>query len=63
MKMKPTSPKYHSAEVYDHQKPKRVRKNHPKYPQGEIIPTQLYYLAIALAILMTVFLGILVFRG
>jgi hypothetical protein len=63
MKKKPTGPKYHSAEVYDHQKAVKRRKRHQKYPQGEIIPIQLYYLAIALAILMTIFLGILVVRG
>jgi hypothetical protein len=63
MRKKPTGPKYHSAEVYDHQKPKKRRKSHHKYPQGEIIPVQLYYLAVALAVLMTVFLGILVVRG
>ena len=63
--MKPVkkTPKYHSAEVYNHVKEKKTRKRHPKHPQGEVIPVQLYYLAAALAILMTIFLGILVVRG
>lgn len=63
MKRKQKEPTYHSAEVYNHEKPKKRRKRHPKYPQGEIIPVQLYYFAVALAVLMTVFLGILVVRG
>ena len=55
-KKKEKLPVYHSAEVYAHVKPK---KKHPKYPEGERIPHQLWYLAIALWVVMTVFLGIL----
>lgn len=59
MKRKTKDPVYHSAEVYNHVKKPKRRTPHPKYPQGEKIPHQLWYLAIALASIMTAFVAIL----
>lgn len=50
---KPKKPNYHGAEVYEHV------NRHRKYPQGERIPHQLWYLAVALASMMTAFVAIL----
>lgn len=59
MKKKQKEPNYHGAEVYEHVKHRRKR---PKYPQGERIPHQLWYLAVALASIMTAFVAILLHK-
>lgn len=56
MKKKEKQPGYHSAEVYNHVKTRKKRK---KYPEGDKIPHQLWYLAIALAGVLTAFVAIL----
>lgn len=59
MKRKEKSPSYHSAEVFNHVSKPKKRKKYPKYPEGDKIPHQLWYLAIALAAVLTAFVAIL----
>lgn len=56
---KEKAPVYHSAEVFNHLAKPKKRKKHPKYPEGERIPHQLWYLAVALGALLTAFVAIL----
>ena len=60
MRKKKEKALYHSAEVYNHVKPKKKRSK--KYPEGNAIPHQLWYLAVALAALMVAFVSILLHR-
>lgn len=62
MKRKVKDPRYHSAEVYNHVKKSKKRKPTHKYFESEAVPYQLWYLAIALAGVMTAFLAIVLHR-